>query len=304
MSGAADAQTLRGLIAKLLPACEKAAKGDAAEKQRAEGLLDEIGNLKVTTKLLIDTQAGKHLKKLSKSECAEVATAAKKIVASWKDVVKAGNATASQGTRSDSDMPSVKKATSSGAPASQPSQPSPQPVSQKSAGSAPVEIEVTGDKIRDAVRRNMAKVFVADDDVDAAQAARAATGVENAMQERFGDAQSEYQGKYRSLLQAFKGNAALRAKVVSGELSGEALMGMSGADLVPEEVRAAQEALRKERLNADIQVEPESATTDMFQCGRCKQRKCTFYEKQTRSADEPTTKFITCKVCGLKWREC
>lgn len=35
-------------------------------------------------------------------------------------------------------------------------------------------------------------------------------------------------------------------------------------------------------------------TTDAFKCGRCQQRKCTFYQLQTRSSDEPMTIFITC----------
>lgn len=39
-------------------------------------------------------------------------------------------------------------------------------------------------------------------------------------------------------------------------------------------------------------------TTDLYQCFKCKERKCQITEQQTRSADEPITKFITCLVCG------
>lgn len=45
------------------------------------------------------------------------------------------------------------------------------------------------------------------------------------------------------------------------------------------------------------------AMTDMFKCGRCKKRECTFSEVQTRSADEPMTVFIRCINCGNKWRQ-
>ena len=38
-----------------------------------------------------------------------------------------------------------------------------------------------------------------------------------------------------------------------------------------------------------------------LQCGRCKQRKCTSYDLQTRSADEPMTTFVTCLNCGNRW---
>ena len=45
------------------------------------------------------------------------------------------------------------------------------------------------------------------------------------------------------------------------------------------------------------------AMTDMFKCGRCKKRECTFFEMQSRSADEPMTVFIRCVNCGNSWRQ-
>ena len=42
--------------------------------------------------------------------------------------------------------------------------------------------------------------------------------------------------------------------------------------------------------------------TDQFKCTRCKKKKCSYYELQTRSADEPMTIFITCLNCGKRWR--
>ncbi len=44
------------------------------------------------------------------------------------------------------------------------------------------------------------------------------------------------------------------------------------------------------------------ASTDMFTCRKCKSKKCTYYELQTRSADEPATIFITCLSCGKNWK--
>lgn len=34
-------------------------------------------------------------------------------------------------------------------------------------------------------------------------------------------------------------------------------------------------------------AKPTHAVTDIFKCAKCKQRKCTYYQMQTRSADEP-----------------
>ena len=43
------------------------------------------------------------------------------------------------------------------------------------------------------------------------------------------------------------------------------------------------------------------AATDTFTCRKCKSNKCTYYQLQTRSADEPMTTFVTCIDCGCRW---
>ena len=46
----------------------------------------------------------------------------------------------------------------------------------------------------------------------------------------------------------------------------------------------------------------EEVTTDEYRCRRCKNNKCTYYQRQTRSGDESMTTFITCTVCNNRWR--
>ena len=48
-------------------------------------------------------------------------------------------------------------------------------------------------------------------------------------------------------------------------------------------------------------LKPE-AMTDQFKCGKCYSRSCSYYEVQTRSADEPMTQFITCLDCKNRWK--
>jgi transcription elongation factor S-II len=45
-----------------------------------------------------------------------------------------------------------------------------------------------------------------------------------------------------------------------------------------------------------------TATSDAYECRKCKQRKCKVYSLQTRSADEPMTIFVQCEVCNTSWR--
>jgi transcription elongation factor S-II len=44
------------------------------------------------------------------------------------------------------------------------------------------------------------------------------------------------------------------------------------------------------------------ANTTDFTCFKCKKNNCTYYQLQTRSADEPMTTFVTCVNCESHWR--
>jgi len=65
----------------------------------------------------------------------------------------------------------------------------------------------------------------------------------------------------------------------------------------------------KERIEHQKNIEMrqlegnKSMATEQFLCTRCFKRECTYYEMQTRSADEPMTIFINCLNCGKNWRQ-
>ena len=46
-----------------------------------------------------------------------------------------------------------------------------------------------------------------------------------------------------------------------------------------------------------------SNNKSLLQCGRCKEFKVSYYQRQTRSADEPMSVFATCHACGKKWKQ-
>lgn len=44
------------------------------------------------------------------------------------------------------------------------------------------------------------------------------------------------------------------------------------------------------------------ASTDEFTCRKCYSKRCSYYQLQTRSADEPMTTFVSCLDCGNRWK--
>jgi DNA-directed RNA polymerase subunit M/transcription elongation factor TFIIS len=65
------------------------------------------------------------------------------------------------------------------------------------------------------------------------------------------------------------------------------------------------EAMAKRKAK-EIAIEQSKAKDDeyegAFKCGKCKTKKTSYYQMQTRSADEPMTTYVTCKNCGNCWK--
>ena len=50
--------------------------------------------------------------------------------------------------------------------------------------------------------------------------------------------------------------------------------------------------------------EKKAQGSTIFRCAKCRQNNCTYYQLQTRSADEPMTTFVTCLNCDNRWKFC
>ncbi len=96
-------------------------------------------------------------------------------------------------------------------------------------------------------------------------------------------------------------NERLLERIQLGEITLQQLPYMTPQEMFPENWKelADRQAIREQKLLEGN----KGMATDRYKCGRCGKRECSYYEMQTRSADEPMTIFISCLNCGKRWRQ-
>lgn len=99
---------------------------------------------------------------------------------------------------------------------------------------------------------------------------------------------------------SYIGNKNLLGRVLSGEIEPYDLSFISCYEMFPEMWAGILD--RKQKRDQFKFEKRTEIATDCFRCGRCGQKKCTFYQLQTRSSDEPMTNFVTCLVCDKRWK--
>ena len=85
-----------------------------------------------------------------------------------------------------------------------------------------------------------------------------------------------------------------------GDMEPQQLAFMTHQEYNPERWRKLIET--KMKRDESKYTDNIQASTSMYTCKKCKSKRCTYYEMQTRSADEPATIFVTCLDCDKHWR--
>ena len=87
---------------------------------------------------------------------------------------------------------------------------------------------------------------------------------------------------------------------MDGTIAVKLLAFMTHQEMQPEKWECLIQAkIKKDKSKYDTQQE---AMTDTFKCRKCHSKKCSYYQMQTRSADEPMTTFVTCIECANRWK--
>ncbi len=115
-----------------------------------------------------------------------------------------------------------------------------------------------------------------------------------------------YTMKLRTLLGNLLPNSYVKNNYLLPELEAKNITVEALSSMNPYTMNNAlwKDFIHRRQQREKRQLEGNKAmATDQFLCTRCHKRECTYYEMQTRSADEPMTIFITCMNCGKHWRQ-
>jgi transcription elongation factor S-II len=260
------------------------------------GILNELKNgVKANEDILRSTRIGVTVNKSKHHKNPEVARLAGDIVRKWRDdIAKNG--------RKNGNSPS---GTSSPAPdKSKPSE-SAVPPDQRTWKKDKVSVSHTGQATRDNCIGLIYDGLVHLSTVPPREVLNMAIAVEAAAYHTYGPEDKEaYKSKMRSLYQNLKNksNPGLRIRVLSGEIKPERFVTMSHDELKSEDRRKEDEKIEKENMRAAQAPMAEKSISSSLECGKCKQKKVSYSQAQTRSADEPMTTFCECMVCGNRWK--
>jgi len=115
-----------------------------------------------------------------------------------------------------------------------------------------------------------------------------------------------YFNKVRAVYTNLKSNSYVNNKsflerVIKNEIKTKDIANLKNHEIFPEYWKEKID-IKMKRDQMLFEMKPESMT-DAFLCKKCKKRECSYYEVQTRSADEPMTVFVTCLNCKTRWRQ-
>lgn len=95
-------------------------------------------------------------------------------------------------------------------------------------------------------------------------------------------------------------NKNIVEQINNGNIKAQTVAFMTHQELSPEIWKEMLDAKAKRDANKfETNI---AAATDTFTCRKCKGNQCTYYQLQTRSADEPMTTFCSCILCGNRWK--
>ena len=129
--------------------------------------------------------------------------------------------------------------------------------------------------------------------------------IEKGIYDKFSDNTNKYKKQLRIILSNIDitpNSVHVRKKLFDGVWNPYEVGKMNENELNPEifeELRLEQE--REDQIIQNMRNK-KLAVDSIYTCGKCKNNKVEYYQKQTRSADEPMSVFVSCLICNNRWR--
>lgn len=98
-------------------------------------------------------------------------------------------------------------------------------------------------------------------------------------------------------------NERLRASLLDGSIPLKRFVVMKPWEMDPDKWAPVFEQVAFKQLRKQLTTDIDTVPEGMLTCRKCKSKKTTFMEIQTRSADEPMTVFATCLACQHRWKQ-
>ncbi|KAL2022749.1 hypothetical protein VTK56DRAFT_4565 [Thermocarpiscus australiensis] len=264
-------------------------------------LLEELKNVSPPTEeQLRSTKAGIAVGKLRSNPNKDIARLAGEIVSKWRKHVDAAK-DAKKRKLDQSKSPTPKD--SPAPPPSSYSKPYEGDPEKRHFKVDNVDIARTGSKARDGSIGVLYNGLAYRATQSIEEVLQCAMEVEAAAYEVYKDTPA-YRNKIRSLMTSLKrkDNPELGRRVLSGEITAAKFVVMTDDELASEAQRARDRELERENMLKALVPQAEKSISETLQCSKCKQKKVSYSQAQTRSADEPMTTFCECTVCGHRWK--
>lgn len=300
-----DAKEIKSIVSNL----EKSTD-DATILKLLNILNDDV---KPTEKLLRETKVGMAVNKLRSSGNSEINSLVKKMIKGWKETVqiekskKKQQQTGKNGSISNSGSPVDTKV---GINKSPEAPPAPAVTSKFHSGPRNPKTDGVSTTLYDNSTRNasVSALYTAlaiEREDSGEHILSIASQIES---EVFKAEYAAVNDSYRNKLRTFtmnlrnKKNPELRDRLLTKQIAAEKFVKMTPNEMAPESLKKEIEKLHKQNLFDAQGATEKRAVTDRFTCGKCKHKKVSYYQMQTRSADEPLTTFCTCENCNNRWK--
>ncbi|KAE8598770.1 hypothetical protein XENTR_v10016931 [Xenopus tropicalis] len=284
------------------------------QKKNTAGALDllkELKNLPMTLELLQSTRIGMSVNAIRKqSGEEEVTSLAKSLIKSWKKLLDGPSADMEEKRKDQpapaQNSPEAREESSSSTNISARKEECPAP-SDGFITSFP-RAPSTSDSVRIKCRELLATALKTGDDHIAigADVDELGAQIEEAVFQEFKNTEAKYKNRIRSRIANLKDakNPNLRRNVLCGNIAPDLFARMSAEEMASDELKEMRKNLTKEAIREHQMARTGGTETDLFTCGKCKKKNCTYTQVQTRSADEPMTTFVFCNECGNRWKFC